>query len=312
MELNQIFTGGLQNAQAKMGELLHKPVVLSLRSAQVGGWESVPSLDGLDLLVPVSYGQAVSGTGVLMLDSRYAALIAEFMFENDSAELPSELSELQTTAAAELLSQMVAAMGEGVSKASGKSVHLVAGDPVSVGSNGASVAHGQIKEERLGIVECELTLGAHPPTKIIHLLPGSAADSLVSGDAGAAAAVAGGGVSVASGAGSQSVQVAQFGTFGAPAGPAAGAPASVGNLDLLMDVPLEITVELGRANRRMRDVLALGPGSILELSKLAGESVDLLVNGKPIAKGEVVVIDENFAVRIVEILSREERIPGGL
>jgi len=87
---------------------------------------------------------------------------------------------------------------------------------------------------------------------------------------------------------------------------------SVGNLDLLLDVPLEITVELGRANRRVRDVLNLGPGSIVELSKLAGEPVDLLVNGKPIAKGEVVVIDENFAVRIIEILAREDRLSGGI
>ena len=104
-------------------------------------------------------------------------------------------------------------------------------------------------------------------------------------------------------------QRVQFGTVQAP--PATDAPGAA-NLDLLLDVPLEITVELGRANRKVRDVLALGPGSIVELNKLAGEPVDMLVNGKLIAKGEVVVIDENFAVRIIEILSREERLSGGL
>jgi len=80
------------------------------------------------------------------------------------------------------------------------------------------------------------------------------------------------------------------------------------NLDLILDVPLQLTVELGRARRQVRDILNLGPGSVIELNKLAGENVDVLVNGKLIARGEVVVIDENFGVRITEIVSRAERV----
>jgi len=73
-------------------------------------------------------------------------------------------------------------------------------------------------------------------------------------------------------------------------------------------VPLQVTVELGRARRLVRDILSLGVGSIVELDKLAGEPVDVLVNGKLIARGEVVVVDENFGVRITEIVSRAERV----
>jgi flagellar motor switch protein FliN/FliY len=80
------------------------------------------------------------------------------------------------------------------------------------------------------------------------------------------------------------------------------------NIDLLMDVSLQVTVELGRTRRQIRDVLSLGPGSVLELDKLAGEQVDVLVNGKLIAKGEVVVIDENYGVRITDIISPVERV----
>lgn len=80
------------------------------------------------------------------------------------------------------------------------------------------------------------------------------------------------------------------------------------NIDLLMDVSLQVTVELGRTRKQIRDVLALGPGSVLELDKLAGEQVDVLVNGKLIAKGEVVVIDENYGVRITDIISPVERV----
>ncbi|MCQ2589506.1 MAG: flagellar motor switch protein FliN [Treponema sp.] len=81
-----------------------------------------------------------------------------------------------------------------------------------------------------------------------------------------------------------------------------------GNIGLIMDVFMEMTVELGRTKKSIKDILGMGEGTIIELDKLAGEPVDILVNHKPIAKGEVVVIDENFGVRVTEILSPLERV----
>ena len=81
-----------------------------------------------------------------------------------------------------------------------------------------------------------------------------------------------------------------------------------GNMNLLMDVSLQVTVELGRTKKYIRDVLELSPGSIIELDKLAGEPVDVYINTKLIAKGEVVVIDENFGVRITEIVNKTDRL----
>lgn len=80
------------------------------------------------------------------------------------------------------------------------------------------------------------------------------------------------------------------------------------NLDLILDVGLHVSVELGRTTKRIKDILELATGSIVELDKLAGEPVDVLVNGKLLAKGEVVVIDENFGVRLTEIISPAERV----
>lgn len=80
------------------------------------------------------------------------------------------------------------------------------------------------------------------------------------------------------------------------------------NIDLLMDVNLPISIELGRTKMTISDILSLGPGSVVELSKLAGEPVDVMVNYKPVARGEVVVIDENFGVRITQLLTPEERL----
>lgn len=83
---------------------------------------------------------------------------------------------------------------------------------------------------------------------------------------------------------------------------------SMGNIALLLDVPMRVTVELGRTKMTIKEILGLGEGSIIELDKLAGEPVDILVNDKLIAQGEVVVIDENFAVRVTKIVSPMERI----
>ncbi|MCP4583182.1 MAG: flagellar motor switch protein FliN [candidate division Zixibacteria bacterium] len=98
------------------------------------------------------------------------------------------------------------------------------------------------------------------------------------------------------------VEKASFNQFTGPA------KAESKNLDMLMDVSLPIAIELGRTSMAIEDILNLGPGSVVELDKLAGEPVDLLINNKLLAKGEVVVIDENFGVRITSMVSRPERI----
>ena len=76
------------------------------------------------------------------------------------------------------------------------------------------------------------------------------------------------------------------------------------NLDLLMNVPLTVTAELGTCKMMVRDILKLGTGSVVELDRLAGGPVDLLVNDRLVARGEVVAIDENFGVRVTELLEK--------
>ena len=80
------------------------------------------------------------------------------------------------------------------------------------------------------------------------------------------------------------------------------------NIDIILDVPLDISVELGKTKKSIKEILELGPGSIVQLDRLAGEPVDLLVNGKLIAKGEVVVIDESYGIRISAIISPMDRM----
>ncbi len=79
-------------------------------------------------------------------------------------------------------------------------------------------------------------------------------------------------------------------------------------LDMLLDVPLEVNVELGRTRMTIQDLLQLGPGSVIELDKVAGEALDILVNGRLVARGEAVVVNDKFGIRITDIVSPQERI----
>lgn len=101
-----------------------------------------------------------------------------------------------------------------------------------------------------------------------------------------------------------SVQRARF----APLAQEANLNPTPSNMDLLMDITLRVSVELGRATLSVRDTLNLSPGQVIELDKLAGDPVDVLINGRLIARGEVVVVDDQFGVRITEIVSPRQRV----
>jgi len=99
------------------------------------------------------------------------------------------------------------------------------------------------------------------------------------------------------------VQPAQFQSFD-DAAPSYGVPE---NISLIQDVPLKVTVELGRTVKRVSEVLEFGPGTIVELDRIVGEPLDILVNGQYVAKGEVVVIDENYGIRVTDIVNPNKR-----
>lgn len=81
-------------------------------------------------------------------------------------------------------------------------------------------------------------------------------------------------------------------------------------IEFLMDVSLSVSVEVGRARMTINDLLQMGPGSVVELEKLAGEPLDIFINGKPVARGEAVIVNEKFGVRLTDIISPEDRVEG--
>jgi flagellar motor switch protein FliN len=98
---------------------------------------------------------------------------------------------------------------------------------------------------------------------------------------------------------------AQFGDLGANGAPAAGKEMNIG---LILDVAVTLSLEVGRARLSVRDLLQLAPGAIVELDRLAGEPLDVLVNGVRIARGEVVVVDDKFGIRLIDVVSQTERM----
>jgi flagellar motor switch protein FliN/FliY len=295
-------------AASTLSGLLTKNVTLTPAGLVDQSLSEVASAFGGGMaVVRISLSGGASGAAAVIMAEGNAALMADLMIGQDGSSAPATLSDLHLSAIGEVASQMVSALTGGLSSSLGKKFSANSSDiEVSGNLDGLTKAlGGQVVN-----AEMELTLEGHPSSRISLILSSAAANSLT-GAAPVAAAPAsqGGGFSAAQ----------NFGG-GASAGPATVQPAQMSNisqggqiigsanLELLMDVPLQITVELGRTHKTVRDILAFGSGSVVELEKLAGEPVDILINERPIAKGEVVVIDENFGIRITEILAPKERI----
>ncbi len=243
--------------------------------------------------VDLTFVQGGQGNLILALpESLTLALVGCLM-----GDPPPALDGPARGALAEVVGQLAAA-GLNATAERAPGVALAFGPP-AVGESGAVPA----LSGDLLLGGFTVALGEAPPVAGALLVPGATARSLLTltqpPPARAAPATAG---RPAAPPAASAVRAASLPEL------SPGAPGPGGrNIDLILDVTLQVTVELGRTKKQIREVLALGPGSLLELDKLAGEAVDVLVNGKLIARGEVVVIDENFGVRITDIVSPAER-----
>lgn len=286
--------------------------------------------------IGVSYTEGFSGNNLLVIKQEDAAIIADLMMGGDGTNADPSLGEIHLSAVQEAMNQMMGSAATSMSTVFSKKIDI---SPPEVDLLDVKEGEGteQIpKEDPLVKVSFRLKVGDLIDSHIMQLYPLTFAkdliDELTNQDGGEEpvkteevqtpvqekpapnpnsasaqtqrqepAPKRQGTAKV-----SEPVQVApaEFQSFA----PQTEAQPHLQNLDMLMDIPLSVTVELGRTNRSVKEVLELSTGSIIELDKLAGEPVDILVNQRVVAKGEVVVIDENFGVRVTDILSQAERI----
>lgn len=289
----------------------------------------------------VNYIDGFNGENIFLMKASDAAIISDIMLGGEGLNPNEELSEIELSAVQEAMNQMMGASATSMSAVFNKRVDIT--PPIVEYKDIDRLEEVENLEEGDVFVKVafRIKIGTLIDSKIMQLMPLTFAKTLVnqlldpdeeeeneeeqaqeapassSSEASASDHVhtaadepteeslreetqyIGTSVNEAS-----TVQNASFSNFQEVEMPAQ----SKRNLDLLLDIPLNVTVELGRTNQKVADILDLAPGSIVELDKLAGEPVDVLVNQKLIAKGEVVVIDENFGVRVTDIISQKDRL----
>jgi len=300
-------------AQALSG-LLGRDVALSF--AQVSETDSGSLAAGLDasfLFSSLKGSGGVDGPALILTKEKDASIVADLLIGQDGTSAPEKMTELHLSAFGEVVHQMVEVFTRGARKMAGPKALWDAGETVahepSEGGGILSQLGGTLVVFAFNVFMQDLLSG-----EIYFCLPDPVATRLSSGGA---KSVAGVGASPSPSAGTYQSGVSTINTQTRAGGAqveqlenefSGSARPTGGNIGLLLDVPLKLTVELGRTTKLVKEILALAPGSVVELDKLAGEAVDILVNEKLIAKGEVVVIDENFGVRITEIINPEERL----
>lgn len=280
--------------------------------------------------IEVNYTEGFSASNLLVIQQTDAAVIADLMMGGDGTNADPSLSEIHLSAVQEAMNQMMGSAATSMSTVFNKKIDI---SPPRVELLDVKEGEGTDRipaEEMLVKVSFRLTIGELIDSNIMQLYPITFAKDLIAEltvPAQEEEPVQEAQVSTpepqpaATQTQSPAQQAAPPKRQAKPAAPVNVAPvefeafsepqhttSQLGNLDMLMDIPLSITVELGRTQRSVKEVLELSAGSIIELDKLAGEPVDILVNKRIVAKGEVVVIDENFGVRVTDILSQSERL----
>lgn len=266
-------------------------------------WRETPG--GLSTVFQAEFTGAVTGPVVIAMAQRQAAAIADLMMGGDASNPPAELDEIYASAVREAMSQGFSAIANALSEELGGAVSVTPPEMRSLDlSSDTNLPLGNVAE--IAVLPLKAMIeGAGDGPVAVGL--SSAAARTVAGSTAAAppsrVSAAPAPAHAAPVAAPVTYQPVQF----SPLAPSQ-VPAMPKNIELLLDVPMQMTVELGRTSMFVKDILDLGTGSIIELDKLAGEPVDLLVNGKLVARGEVVVIDENFGVRVTDVISPMERI----
>ncbi|GLC32320.1 flagellar motor switch phosphatase FliY [Clostridium omnivorum] len=292
-----------------------------------------------NIALEVKYTSGIMGENLLVMKITDAAVIANLMMGGNGVAENTELSEIEISAVSEAMNQMIGSAATSMATMFSREVNI--SPPESrIWSDASSNLSDNINDnEDIILVSFRLTIGDLVDSNIMQLLPVETAKKIVSimmGTETSEPTKTAEPTKIEETAKPQEtqrqethtqqrvsheepqssyyqepvrqqppveVQKAAFQPLGN-----AAASAIPKNIDLILDVPLEISVVLGRTRKNIKDILSLGTGSLIELDKLAEEPVEILVNGKRVAYGEVVVVDENFGVRITSIVSSAERV----
>lgn len=319
--LNELMNMGLKSSAEILSKLLNNSVELgtnALNQEKIYGLESFGDAPGI--VVGFEISGAVNGKTAVLVQNIYVKEILNVLMnvdEDEQSDDEDELDEISMDTFKELTGQMVAAFSETITNFLGANVNI---KPVWV---------SDLSEECEEVAEffgCETDDEIYSFVNSFLITDVLSGNFIILNDENTLTNVirrimnpndtsyyddqnpmmngmqnSGQSVSVVKNS-SLNVQNASFPNFGNN-GTTGGIPLLQGNMDLLMDVPLNVTIEIGKTCKRMREIMEFTQGTIIDLEKQAGAPVDVVVNGQLIARGDVVVIDDNFGVRITEIIS---------
>jgi len=298
--------------------------------------------DGERLVTTLNFEDAIEGINFFVVDAKTAAIIADLMMGGTGENIEAQMDEMKMSAVGEAMNQMMGAASTSMSEFLEGSVNITPPQVSMVDFNDEDVVFPPPEsqsEDEIVLVSFDMSIGSFANTNIFQILPikfvkdlyakvtksgGEEAQKLDLAEEQQPTQPAQQPATRPKGQQKQSQRPQEEGAFMPPKPKKQEAVNAQSvefedfdepvytqlpkQLELLYDVPLEITVELGRSKLKLKEIMDLNIGSIIELDKLTGEHIDILVNGKVIAKGEVVVVSESFGVRITEIINPRERI----
>jgi flagellar motor switch protein FliN/FliY len=297
-------------ASSVVGTILSKEVEFrNKETKEASGDDITNTMKQPSLVVKNHFSGDARGNLYLFVSKQATAMLADLMMMGDGH---ADFEEEHTDALSEMLNQVMGAITTSVSSDMDKSVEIDQSETSDFQSDALPLsADGAV------LVDLDLHIDGFDDQAVLWVADRDFVESFTDdASAGVEADLShlssGGDTPAPSAAGGSSGAPAMESAFVGAAGSGGGSNvfASSGNkaLDLLLDIELPITIELGRTEMSFKRILDLGPGSIVEMDRLFGEPVDLMINGKVVARGEVVVVDENFGVRVVSLVSPEERI----
>lgn len=340
--IGEIGNISMGTAATTLFSLVNRKVEISTPVVSMATWEDVvATYEKPCVFIRIAYTVGLDGSNLLVLKEQDVKVITDLMMGGDGTNTDGELGELHLSAISEAMNQMMGSSATSLSSMLNKTIDISppVADLIDLQD---TEDEGEIEEFLRGEfvkISFRMEIGDLVDSEIMQLYPVSFAkemcasmtESMVSdtNEATTAAAAqepaAAPQPEMAQQAMGQpmmgqpmmgqpvmgqpmmtqpmmgqpvNVQQAQFQAFSGDLNPAFQKE----NIDLIMDVPLEVTVELGRTSKSIQDILDFAPGTIIELNKIAGEPIDVLVNGKYVAKGEVVVIEESYGIRITDIV----------
>ncbi|MFC6465705.1 flagellar motor switch phosphatase FliY [Marinilactibacillus sp. GCM10026970] len=322
--LGEVGNISMSQAATTLSQLLNRtikittPVVSGVTLKQIIDECEVPKV-----VTTIGFKEGLVGNNVLMIDVEDAVIIADLMMGNDGKDVEGkEFTELELSAVAEAMNQMMGTASTAMATMFSKPIDILPPNVEVWQSPEEATLENITDESTICKISFQLSVEGLLESEIMQILPLETAMEIVEIMLGDEAEVV---------QGREQEEVVAETPAPAPAVspvPEApkpresvnvqkpkfqdleqtGAKSSPRNLDLIMDVPLDFSVVLGKSKKTIKDILSLGTGSVVELDKMTDEPLEIYVNGKLIAEGEVVVINESFGIRITNILSKEQRI----